>query len=82
GSTFKIVTAAMALEESLVRPGEGFYCAGSTHVAGWDIHCWKTADMARWILPTVLWDPATACSWKWANEWVAIAFIITSICLA
>ena len=41
GSTFKIVTAAMALEESLVRPSEGFYCAGSTHVAGWDIRCWK-----------------------------------------
>lgn len=42
GSTFKIVTAAMALEEGLVTPQTtGFHCNGSTSVAGTRIGCWK-----------------------------------------
>ena len=28
GSTFKVITAAMALEEKVVKPTDGFYCAG------------------------------------------------------
>ena len=41
GSTFKTVTAAMALEENVVSLTDYFYCSGSTHVADWDISCWK-----------------------------------------
>lgn len=44
GSTFKIVTAAMALEEGLVTPEtSGFSCNGSITVADRRIGCWKHA---------------------------------------
>ena len=44
GSTFKIVTAAMALEEGLVTPEtSGFSCGGSATVADRRIGCWKHA---------------------------------------
>lgn len=46
GSTFKIITLAMALEENLVKPSEHFYCGGSISVvgdgAGKGRKCWKT----------------------------------------
>lgn len=41
GSTFKTITAAMALEEGLVTTNEYFECTGSLDVADWTIHCWK-----------------------------------------
>lgn len=41
GSTFKTITAAMALEENVVKLSDYFFCAGSTRVANWDISCWK-----------------------------------------
>lgn len=40
GSTFKIITAASALDSGLVTPSEGFYCSGSTYVDGGRIRCW------------------------------------------
>ena len=40
GSTFKIVTAASALDAGLVTPSEGFYCSGSVVVEGGRIRCW------------------------------------------
>jgi len=40
GSTFKILTAAAALDSGLVTPSEGFYCSGSVHVEGGRIKCW------------------------------------------
>ena len=40
GSTFKILTAASALEAGLVTPSEGFYCSGSVTVDGGRIKCW------------------------------------------
>ena len=44
GSTFKIVTAAMALEEGLITPQTGgFVCNGSTVVADTRIGCWQHA---------------------------------------
>lgn len=45
GSTFKIITLAMALEEGLVSEGESFYCGGSVAVTGrtTPVNCWKTA---------------------------------------
>ncbi|MBE7017013.1 MAG: PASTA domain-containing protein [Ruminococcaceae bacterium] len=46
GSTFKIITLAMALEEDAVKTSEHFYCGGSISVvgdgAGRGRKCWKT----------------------------------------
>ena len=42
GSTFKIVTSAIALEENLVNVTDSFYCSGVKNVAGSNIHCWKS----------------------------------------
>lgn len=42
GSTFKVITAAMALEEAVVTPTEGFSCPGYKNVLGHTIHCHKT----------------------------------------
>lgn len=41
GSVFKIITAAMALEEDVVSPTEKFVCKGSLKVADRVIYCWK-----------------------------------------
>ncbi|ACX52665.1 stage V sporulation protein D [Ammonifex degensii KC4] len=41
GSTFKIVTAAAALAEGVVRPEDHFYCPGYIKVADRIIRCWK-----------------------------------------
>ena len=43
GSTFKILTAAIALEENITESdiAGDFYCSGSMHVGDRDINCWK-----------------------------------------
>lgn len=41
GSTFKIMTAAMAIEDQAVRLEETFQCSGSKNVLGFNIHCHK-----------------------------------------
>ena len=41
GSTFKVITAAMALEESVVSTEESFYCRGHLNILGHSIHCHK-----------------------------------------
>ena len=43
GSTFKLVTSAIALEEGKVGPSDSFYCSGSMRVEGWSkpIYCHK-----------------------------------------
>lgn len=45
GSTFKIITLAMALEENVADMQSSFYCGGSMSVQGRGVplHCWKTA---------------------------------------
>ncbi|MDR1158718.1 MAG: PASTA domain-containing protein [Oscillospiraceae bacterium] len=45
GSTFKIITAAVALEEKAVSLDDTFFCTGSIMVPGWNrpIHCHKLA---------------------------------------
>ncbi|MGE5508265.1 MAG: penicillin-binding transpeptidase domain-containing protein [Chitinophagales bacterium] len=40
GSTFKIVTAATALEERVTTPERRFFDPGFMRVGGHDIHCW------------------------------------------
>ncbi len=44
GSTFKIITLAMALEEGKVSLGDSFYCGGNVRVTGRTspIRCWKS----------------------------------------
>jgi stage V sporulation protein D (sporulation-specific penicillin-binding protein) len=44
GSTFKIMTLAMALEEGAISPDNHFYCSGSMDVVGrtQPVHCWRT----------------------------------------
>lgn len=43
GSTFKVITASMALEENLVTPTETFTCVGYVRVPGYSapVHCHK-----------------------------------------
>jgi len=43
GSTFKIITSAMALEENLAMtdPSYQFYCTGSKNIGGYNIGCHK-----------------------------------------
>lgn len=41
GSTFKLITGAMALEENEVSFTETFYCSGSKNVGGYNIGCHK-----------------------------------------
>ncbi len=43
GSVFKIITAAAALEEGVVKDGESFVCTGAYKVGDRSIHCWKTS---------------------------------------
>jgi len=42
GSTFKVITTSIALEEGLAHEGERFFCPGHKVVGGRTIHCWKT----------------------------------------
>lgn len=54
GSTFKILTSAIALEENVVNLNTGFYCDGAKNVAGETIRCWKAGghgpqDLAKAI---------------------------------
>ena len=52
GSTFKIVTSAMGLEEGVITPTSPFHCSGAFTVGGVVIHCHKrtghgSLDFAR-----------------------------------
>lgn len=39
GSTFKLITSAMAMEENVVSESDMFYCSGSKSIGGYVIHC-------------------------------------------
>lgn len=39
GSTFKIITAAAAIEEHVVKPDDSFYCSGGVTVGGHYVKC-------------------------------------------
>ena len=41
GSTFKIITAAAAINEGAVSFGDYFYCPGHYSIAGYNIRCWE-----------------------------------------
>lgn len=44
GSTFKVITAAMALETGAITTTQTFNCGGVIHISGEDIHCWTRAN--------------------------------------
>lgn len=41
GSVFKVITAAIAIEENMINDSNTFYCNGYTNVAGRGYHCHK-----------------------------------------
>lgn len=41
GSTFKIVTATVAMEEGVVSPEEGFFDPGFIQIGGGRVNCWR-----------------------------------------
>lgn len=43
GSTFKILTSAMVLEEGVTTPIDGFYCPGYIMITKMRMNCWKRA---------------------------------------
>ncbi|MDD6259480.1 MAG: penicillin-binding transpeptidase domain-containing protein, partial [Clostridiales bacterium] len=43
GSTFKIITTSMALEQDVAKVDEKFFCAGYLQVANRKIHCYHTS---------------------------------------
>lgn len=47
GSTFKILTAAAALDAGLTNPQEGFYCSGKYTINGSTVRCWGTPHGAQ-----------------------------------
>lgn len=44
GSTFKLLTTAIALEEDIATLNDTFNCGGSINVAGERIHCWRSSN--------------------------------------
>lgn len=42
GSTFKLITTAIALEEGVTFPDDKFVCTGSIIVAGQKLKCWRS----------------------------------------
>ncbi len=56
GSTFKVITASMALEENLIDPGETFSCGGSIRVPGYSqpIHCHKRTGHGTHVFAEML----------------------------
>ncbi|GAB1475176.1 stage V sporulation protein D [Bacillota bacterium] len=42
GSTFKLITTTIALEERVTNPTEKFTCTGSTMIAGVKLSCWRS----------------------------------------
>ena len=41
GSTFKLLTTAIALEEDVAQMDDTYTCTGSVNVAGETLHCWR-----------------------------------------
>ena len=56
GSTFKIITLSMALNEGVISTNDTFYCSGSVDVTGRTdpVNCWKTAGHGSQTLTQAL----------------------------
>ena len=44
GSTFKLLTTSIALEEDVTDMNDTFTCTGSVNVSGETIHCWRSEN--------------------------------------
>lgn len=66
GSTFKILTLSMALEEGTVTPNSTFECSGSIRVGGWDkpMYCSNHAGHGHQDLKTAT---ANSCNPAFVN---------------
>lgn len=42
GSTFKLITTSIALEEGITNMDATYHCSGAVKVAGETIHCWRS----------------------------------------
>ena len=47
GSTFKMLTAAAAIDSGVTHPQEGFFCSGRIAVAGGTVRCWGAPHGAQ-----------------------------------
>ncbi len=56
GSTFKVITSSMAIEENLINPLETFRCVGHIDVAGYPqpIHCHKKGGHGEMVFARML----------------------------
>jgi stage V sporulation protein D (sporulation-specific penicillin-binding protein) len=52
GSTFKVFTASMGLEENVVKLNDTFFCGGSVKVATENIRCWKSGGHGQQTFET------------------------------
>lgn len=61
GSTFKILTVAMALEEGVTSLDDTFYCPGYRIVDGQRIKCWKTTGHGNQTLSEAFANSCNCC---------------------
>ena len=61
GSTFKILTAAAAIEEGIVTDASAYYCGGNRIVDGQKIKCWKTAGHGSQNFATAVKNSCNCC---------------------
>ena len=61
GSTFKILTVAMALEEGLTSLDDAFYCPGYRIIDGQRIKCWKTTGHGNQTLAEAFSNSCNCC---------------------
>ena len=61
GSTFKILTVAMALEEGLTSLDDTFYCPGYRIIDGQRIKCWKTTGHGNQTLAEAFSNSCNCC---------------------
>ena len=47
GSTFKMLTAAAAIDSGVTSPADGFYCSGKITVSGSTVRCWGAPHGAQ-----------------------------------
>ena len=69
GSTFKIITAAAALEEGVVSLTDQFYCPGYKLVEDRRIRCAKTSGHGAETFETGIMNSCNPSSLNWASGW-------------
>lgn len=70
GSTFKAVTAALALDAGVATLHTGFFDPGYIRVSGWTIRCWNRGATDPNPLPRRCRIPVTPFTVNWLWIWV------------